>query len=114
MGARDNRRYQKEQHNPIKNFDSLWLHVQKYYLEKARCLLVTVSTAGARACRWAPIAVVFIDDASQVKEAETLNAWCRHLTKLQRLVILGNHQQLEATVKSKDVSGNSAPLPKPL
>ena len=42
-----------EQHNPIKNFDSVWLNVQKYYLEKARCLLVTASIAGARACRWA-------------------------------------------------------------
>lgn len=94
----------EEQHNPIKNFDFAWLQVQKYYLGKARCLFVTASTAGARACRLAPITVVFIDEASQIKEAETLNAWCRHLSRLQKLALFGDHQQLRATVKSFHVS----------
>jgi len=93
-----------EIYNPIKNFDSCWLEVQKFYLQKARCLFVTASTAGARACRWARIRVVFIDEASQIKEAETLNAWCRHLSNLQKLALFGDHQQLRATVKSYFVS----------
>jgi len=93
-----------EKHNPIKNFDSCWLEVQKSHLEKARCLFVTASTAGARACRWARIRVVFIDEASQIKEAETLNAWCRHLSILQKLALFGDHQQLRATVKPYFVS----------
>lgn len=94
----------EEQYNPIKNFDSIWLQVQKFYLAEARCIFVTASTADARACRWASITVVFIDEASQIKETETLNAWCRHLGRLQKLALFRDHQQLRATVKSFNVS----------
>lgn len=48
--------------------------------------------------------MVFIEKASQIKEAETLNAWCRHLSILQKLALFGDHQQLRATVKSYFVS----------
>lgn len=64
-----------EQFNPIKNFESQWLEVQKFYLKGGRCLFVTASTASSRACRVMPVQVVLMDESSQIKEVDTINKW---------------------------------------
>lgn len=93
-----------EQYNPIKNFESQWLDVQKFYLEEARCIFVTASTASSKACRGIGIQVVLIDESSQIKEVDTLNAWARHLPKLGKLGVIRDQKQLGATIPSSEMS----------
>lgn len=93
-----------EQYNPIKNFESQWLDVQKFYLEEARWIFVTASTASSKACRGIGIHVVLIDESSQIKEVDTLNAWARHLPKLGKLGVIGDPKQLGATIPSSEMS----------
>lgn len=92
--------------DPVKKFDSKWLEVQKHYLERARGIFVTAAVAGSRACRVVPVQVVMMDETSQIKEVEALNAIVRHAAygRLQKYVILGDHQQLPPTVLARMMS----------
>ena len=98
--------------DPIKSFNSIWLRVQKYYLQRARGVFLTASMAGSRACRVIPVQCVLLDEASQIKEAEALNAIVRHLPTLRKVVLLGDHKQLPPTIISAHISefGDSAKL----
>ena len=97
---------ENEDLNPVKNFDSCWLVVQKFYLEHARGIFATASTLGSRAAHVVPVRTVLIDDAAQIKEVDSLNAFVRHLAygKLQKLSLFGDHFQLPPTVLAKYVS----------
>ena len=92
--------------DPVQSFDSKWLEVQKYYLERARGIFVTAAVAGSRACRVVPVQVVMMDETSQIKEVEALNAIVRHAAygRLEKFVILGDHQQLPPTVLARMMS----------
>lgn len=89
---------------PIRVFEAQWLNIQKFYLDVARGLFVTASTASSKCCRGMPIRVVLIDEASQIKKVDTLNAWGRHTGRLIKLAIFGDQNQLPATIPSFPVS----------
>ena len=65
-----------------------------------------MSTAGVRACQVVFVISVIVDEASQIKEVDTLNAFVRHMAfnHLHKLILFGDHQQLKPTVPSAKVS----------
>jgi len=52
-----------------------------------------------------PVQVVLMDESSQIKEVDTLNAWARHMDRLRKLAVFGDQNQLPATIPSYDESG---------
>lgn len=96
------------------NFNSIWLLVQKFYMSRASVIFVIATTAGIRSCRAFPAALVVIDESSQLKEIESLNAIVRHMSRdrLGKVVILDDQQQLPPTIPSMMYSefGHSATM----
>ena len=90
----------QEKHNPTKNFESMWLVVRKFYLRHARCVFVTTSTAGSKAVRDFKADVVILDEASQLKKVDALNAFVRLLAnrRLNKLILVGDPAQLPPTI----------------
>ena len=82
--------------NPLKYFNSVWLNVQKFYLRRARGIFVNAATAGVQPLRVVPVSIVVVDEASQIKEIEVLNATVRHManSRLRKIAQFGDQAQL--------------------
>lgn len=92
-----------EHNNPINNFNSTWLEVQKFYIMNARLILATTAVASSKACRVFRVQAAMMDEGSQMREVESIGAIARHVTPqgLAKIVILGDPKQLPPCVLFK-------------
>ena len=69
---------------------------QEFYLRRARSIFVTAAIAGLRPLRVVPVSIVVVDEVSQIKEIEVLNATVRHLTNrlLKKIAYFNDQAQL--------------------
>ncbi|KAJ5826300.1 hypothetical protein N7474_003438 [Penicillium riverlandense] len=85
-----------------REYQRTWVELQKSYLEKAKVVLCTASTAGRGILRTFKPAYVLVEEASQLSEAECLNGIMAGVPSLQKIVLSGDKQQLPPTVISKN------------
>ncbi|TYZ06197.1 AAA family ATPase [Hymenobacter lutimineralis] len=95
---REQRRMLKEQaHLMLQDSDNLERYITEDLLEKVQVITCTLVGAGNRAIRHLTYETVFIDEAAQALEP---GCWIP-ITKANRVVLAGDHQQLPPTVKSE-------------
>ncbi|MCR5890022.1 AAA domain-containing protein [Hymenobacter sp. J193] len=95
---REQRRLLKEQaHLMLQDSDNLERYITEDLLEKVQVITCTLVGAGNRAIRHLTYETVFIDEAAQALEP---GCWIP-ITKANRVVLAGDHQQLPPTVKSE-------------
>ena len=79
-------------------FNQCWLAVLKFFIKNAR-MIITMCTAGmasSKHVRVFPAQHIILDEASQMKEYETVNASARFHTA-QKISFFGDQQQLPPT-----------------
>lgn len=79
---------------------ALWLQLQELYLEDARLVFCTASTAGRKALRRFQPSYLIVEGASQMVESQTLNAIMPNYSSLKKVVLTGDLAQLAPTVLS--------------
>ncbi|KAL8944149.1 MAG: hypothetical protein Q9216_000654 [Gyalolechia sp. 2 TL-2023] len=84
-----------------------WLRLQKEMLAHADGVLVVADTASMRPLMWNTADFVILDETSQLKEYQVVNAAARHLkkSKLQKIALFGDQTQLGPTVLGSKVNG---------
>lgn len=98
---REQRRMLKEQaHQMLQDSDNLERYITEDLLDKVQVLTCTLVGAGNRAIRHLTYETVFIDEAAQALEP---GCWIP-ITKGNRVVLAGDHQQLPPTVKSEQAA----------
>lgn len=81
--------------NPSAKFDSCWLSTMNYYIERAYLILCTSSMASSRPVRaFRPLHIV-LDEVSQLKEHDFINATAR-FTTMRKVSMFGDQGQLGA------------------
>lgn len=95
---REQRRHLKEQaHLLLQESDQLERYITEDLLEQVQVITCTLVGASNRAIRHLTYETVFIDEAAQALEP---GCWIP-ITKANRVVLAGDHQQLPPTVKSE-------------
>ncbi|GAA3943657.1 AAA domain-containing protein [Hymenobacter algoricola] len=95
---REQRRLLKEQaHLMLQDSDNLERYITEDLLDKVQVITCTLVGASNRAIRHLTYETVFIDEAAQALEP---GCWIP-ITKANRVVLAGDHQQLPPTVKSE-------------
>ncbi|TGE13922.1 AAA domain-containing protein [Hymenobacter elongatus] len=95
---REQRRLLKEQaHLMLQDSDNLERYITEDLLDKVQVITCTLVGASNRAIRHLTYETVFIDEAAQALEP---GSWIP-ITKANRVVLAGDHQQLPPTVKSE-------------
>ncbi|WP_054412740.1 AAA domain-containing protein [Hymenobacter sp. DG25A] len=95
---REQRRLLKEQaHQMLQESDQLERYITEDLLEQVQVITCTLVGASNRAIRHLTYETVFIDEAAQALEP---GCWIP-ITKANRVVLAGDHQQLPPTVKSE-------------
>ncbi|QJX48736.1 AAA family ATPase [Hymenobacter taeanensis] len=95
---REQRRHLKEQaHLLLQESDQLERYITEDLLEQVQVITCTLVGASNRAIRHLNYETVFIDEAAQALEP---GCWIP-ITKANRVVLAGDHQQLPPTVKSE-------------
>ncbi|WP_303311610.1 AAA domain-containing protein [Hymenobacter sp. BT730] len=95
---REQRRLLKEQaHQMLQDSDQLERYITEDLLEQVQVITCTLVGASNRAIRHLTYETVFIDEAAQALEP---GCWIP-ITKANRVVLAGDHQQLPPTVKSE-------------
>ncbi|MBC6699413.1 AAA domain-containing protein [Hymenobacter puniceus] len=95
---REQRRLLKQQaHELLQESDQLERYITEDLLEQVQVITCTLVGAGNRAIRHLTYETVFIDEAAQALEP---GCWIP-ITKANRVVLAGDHQQLPPTVKSE-------------
>ncbi|KAL8723026.1 MAG: hypothetical protein Q9181_007367 [Wetmoreana brouardii] len=79
-------------------YDARWRALMKYYLKEADIILVTADSSGQKALSAFKAAIVAIDEASQLRVSQVVNATARHVRSwgdsLMSLALFGDHKQL--------------------
>ncbi|KAL8945387.1 MAG: hypothetical protein Q9211_000096 [Gyalolechia sp. 1 TL-2023] len=90
----------------LSGVSAAWLQLQKEILSKADVVFVVADTASMRPLMWHTADLVILDEASQLKDYQVVNATARHLKmgKLQKLALFGDQAQLGPTVLCTTVS----------
>ncbi|TGE28476.1 AAA domain-containing protein [Hymenobacter metallicola] len=98
---REQRRMLKEMaHQMLQDSDNLERYITEDLLEKVQVITCTLVGASNRAIRHLTYETVFIDEAAQALEP---GCWIP-ITKGNRVVLAGDHQQLPPTVKSEQAA----------
>ncbi|KAJ5169045.1 uncharacterized protein N7482_004639 [Penicillium canariense] len=84
----------------VQNYQKWWLALQEFYLSRAKVVLCTASTTGRKSLRTFKPEIVLIEEASQIIETTCLIAIMRNYSKLQKVLLSGDRQQLPPTVIS--------------
>ncbi|KAJ5800710.1 uncharacterized protein N7518_002778 [Penicillium psychrosexuale] len=84
----------------VQNYRRWWLALQEFYLSRAKVVLCTASTAGRKSLRTFKPQIVLIEEASQIIEPTCLIAVMRNYSKLQKVILSGDRQQLPPVVIS--------------
>lgn len=77
-----------------------WRNLQAFYVKNAKIILITAQTAGRRIMKSFPAHRVIVEEAGQLDEPNTLNAFVRSFKTLRKVILSGDPQQLPCTVMS--------------
>lgn len=83
---------------------AIWTQLQELYLQDARIVFCTASTAGRKALRGFRPSYLIVEEASQMVETQALNAIMRNYSSLRKVVLSGDMAQLPPTVLSAKYS----------
>jgi len=79
--------------SPSARFDSCWLSIMKYYIERADLMLYTSLMASSRPVQVYRLLHIVIDEVSQLKNHDSINATARFMT-IKKMSIFSDQCQL--------------------
>ncbi|KAL8988540.1 MAG: hypothetical protein Q9177_002404 [Variospora cf. flavescens] len=81
---------------PAEESAAVWLEIQKEILRRAEVVFITADSAGHRAATLCHVNLVIVDEASQLREYQVVNATARHVISgaIKKLALFGDQKQL--------------------